>query len=496
MAYQQKYLKYKSKYLDLRKLLGGTKEENNNYLLHGTNLFYIDDIKKTGLNGIYNQEIYNMIEKYWPIIHFYKLDGYVDLFLQRQRAIRHGHNISLSFTGKSSVANEYSHGARHFGEGPSRFLTTFRKYIQENREHISPDIIADYDFLENLFNYPGIILAINKDDFPGTKEWNIEYLDEWEHTLDFPIPADKLYIRRNAHDYIPLLSQEGIEYTDRLKSDFLEEERMRKIEKERIKLLEGWDTYIQNGPVVYIYRITKKNQSAWISAQYDIIDNTETHPHYLQLQITNYVNININITIMNILGSIDYIIDKHNMKGFELFMSSNELKEKFKLAIEGINTFIPHERQVKIYEKVIEIFPYLRGTKEEEEKERIRLLKEWVTEIYSGPILFTYRIKKRDDSVWILAQYDTNREEKYPHYLQLQISNLLNIDINITIRNILGSTDYEINNRSREGFELFMSNNELKEKFKLAIKGINTFIPHERQVKIYEKVIEIFPYLA
>ena len=486
MAYQQKYLKYKSKYLDLKKLLGGTKEENNNYLLHGTNLFYIDDIKKIGLNGIYNQEIYNMIEKYWPIIGSFKSDGYVDEFLGRQRDVRSRHNISLSFTGKSSVANEYSHGARHFGEGPSRFLTTFRKYIHENREHISADIIADYDFLDNLSHYPGIILAINKDDFPGTKEWTIEDLDEWEHTLDFPIPPNKLYIRRNAHDYIPLLSREGIEYTDRLKSDFLEEERMIKIEKERIKLLEGWNTYMQNGPNVYEYRITKKNETVWISAQYDIIDKTGRHPHYLQLQISNYLNIDINITIMNILGSTEYEINNLSMKGFDLFMSNNELKEKFKLAIEGINTFIPHERQVKIYEKVIEIFPYLVSD----------FLEEWVTEIYPGPILFTYGIKKRDDSVWISAQYDINCEEKYPHYLQLQISNLLNIDINITIMNILGSTEYEINNLSMKGFDLFMSNNELKEKFKLAIEGINTFIPHERQLKIYEKVIEIFPYLV
>ena len=356
MSYQEKYLKYKNKYLDLKKLLGGTKEENNNFLLHGTNLFYIDDIKKNGLNGVYNQEIYDMIQKYWPRIHHLARDPYVDWFLDRQRNVRIRPDISLSFTGKSSVAEEYSKGARQFGEGPSRFLTTFREYIDKNKEHISVDIIKDYDFLYNASQHPGIILAINKDDFPETKDWIIEELDSWEYTLRFPIPADKLYIRRNKHDYIPLLSKEGEEYTDKLKSEFLEEERIKTEEAERIKLLEGWETSINSGPILFRYIIKKKNESVYISAQYDI-NREEEYPHYLQLTINNYSNININIVIKNILGTTEYITKKNSITGFDLFISNSELKDKFKSAIEGIMTYIPPERKEKIYEKVKEIFP-------------------------------------------------------------------------------------------------------------------------------------------
>ena len=68
MSSQQKYLKYKSKYLDLKRLLGGTKEESNNFILHGTNLYYIDDIKNDGLTGKYNDTLYNIIKKYMPIL--------------------------------------------------------------------------------------------------------------------------------------------------------------------------------------------------------------------------------------------------------------------------------------------------------------------------------------------------------------------------------------------------------------------------------------------
>ena len=127
MFYQQKYLKYKSKYLTLKKQVGGTKEENNNFILHGTSLFYIEDIKINGLTGIYNQKIYDIITKYWPTISYLAQDGYVGYFIERQTRIRENiSSISLSFTGEYSIAKEYSEGARQFGEGPSRFLGTLK----------------------------------------------------------------------------------------------------------------------------------------------------------------------------------------------------------------------------------------------------------------------------------------------------------------------------------------------------------------------------------
>jgi hypothetical protein len=50
--YKEKYLKYKLKYLDLQGQLGG----GPNYIYHGTNLFYIDDIIENGLTGKYNKK--------------------------------------------------------------------------------------------------------------------------------------------------------------------------------------------------------------------------------------------------------------------------------------------------------------------------------------------------------------------------------------------------------------------------------------------------------
>ncbi len=359
MFYQQKYLKYKSKYLTLKKQVGGTKEENNNFILHGTSLFYIEDIKINGLTGIYNQTIYDIITKYWPTISYLAQDGYVGMFIVRQTRIRENtSSISLSFTGESSVAKEYSEGARQFGEGPSRFLGTLKEFINENKEHISEDIITDFDFLFNASQYPGIILAIDKNDFTETQDWPIDYLDQWEHTLTFPIPRDKLYIRKDTNDYILLSSEEGGIYIDELTSEFLENKRINQEEAERVKLLEGWENIVQEGPELFIYEIKKMNGDVYIKAQYDI-HNQKKYPHYLQLTINNFSDIYINISIKNILGTLTYEINKNSMDGFDLFMSNIELKDKFKSVIEGIMDYIPSERRDIIYGEIIKIFPYL-----------------------------------------------------------------------------------------------------------------------------------------
>ena len=54
-------------------------------------------------------------------------DLYINMFIDRQQTIRETGHISLSFTGRSAVAEEYSHGVRKFGEGPSHFFNNFTK---------------------------------------------------------------------------------------------------------------------------------------------------------------------------------------------------------------------------------------------------------------------------------------------------------------------------------------------------------------------------------
>ena len=355
----QKYLESKSRYLSIKKQIGGTKEENNNFILHGTNLFYIDDIKVNGITGKYNQIIYDIIKKYWNKIKYLSTGEYVGDFIERQDIVRSSGKISLSFTGQASVAEEYTKGNRRFGEGPTRFLRTLERYISENKECVTEDMIKDAKFLKNAYRHPGIILAIDKNDFVDTMELPISALNEWEYSFNFQIPAINLYIRRNKNDYIKLLSGEGIQYINKLKSDHLDDTQKHCVDAERIKSLEGWKTEIRGGPIYYSYQIEKMNGPYSIVAVYDIKNETR-FPHYLQIQINNYLDIDINIAIINILETCDYETKYVMLKGREIFMSNDELKEKFKTVIDGIITFIPSDRKDKIYNIVIGIFPYLK----------------------------------------------------------------------------------------------------------------------------------------
>ena len=370
--YQQKYLKYKTEYINFNNMLGGTQEENNNYLLHGTNLFYIDDIKINGLNGIYNQKIYDMIKKYWPTISHLSRDNYVSDFIKRQE-VRESGVIQISFTGLHRVAKEYSEGARKFGEGPSRFLTTFDKYIKEECKIKSPEIMEDYNFIYNASIHPGIILAIDKNDFLVTKNYTIDDLNMWEIVLYSSIPADKLYIRIEEKKYILLLSDEGHEYIDNLKSAFLEEQKLKKDEEKKIEdeINKGNITTFSTGPY-FQYKIIKKDYN--ILAIYDTYgENSQTNPlyaehgiisaeiipHYLQLRIYIEKKININIIIRVITGTTDYKMIEDSKDGFDLFMANDELKHEFTLATDYIKKYIPQDRKEKMFRLVNELFSYL-----------------------------------------------------------------------------------------------------------------------------------------
>jgi len=364
MSYQKKYLKYKSKYLALIDQLAGTLEEGNDYLLHGTSLFYIDEIKENGLTGRYNDKIYDMIVGYWGIIQYLSVDPYVGFFLGRQKRIRDTGDISLSFTGQSSVAQEYSNGSRRFGEGPSRFVYTLGKYIKNN-ESSEQVMKEDYEYLYKASRNPGIILAINKNDFEKTKDLDSKNLDEWEYTLYTIIPRDKLYIRRGKNDYVLLLSEEGETYIERLKSEFLVEEERRDSDRrahfeeiERMKLLNEWLTDKKFYREYLKYSTHKKDYTIKISVIYDINDE-HNYPHYFSINIDINPDIEIDIVIKNILKTTEYCINKRNMKGIELLKQNNEAIDKLKLAIKEVMKEISSERQAKIFEKISEIFPYL-----------------------------------------------------------------------------------------------------------------------------------------
>ena len=200
-----------------------------------------------------------MIKKYWHAIIHLSRDNYVSDFIKRQEVRKNG-VIQISFTGLYRVAKEYSEGARKFGEGPSRFLTTFDKYIKEECKIKSPEIMEDYNFIYNASIHPGIILAIDKNDFLVTKNYTIDDLNMWEIVLYSSIPADKLYIRIEEKKYILLLSDEGHEYIDNLKSAFLEEQKLKKDEEKKIEdeINKGNITTFSTGPY-FQYKIIKKD---------------------------------------------------------------------------------------------------------------------------------------------------------------------------------------------------------------------------------------------
>ena len=360
MEYKDNYIKYKKKYLELKKSIGGTKEENNNYLLHGTSLYYIDDIIKNGLTGLYNERIYKIIKKYWNQIRYKSYDSYVDDFIGRQDK-RRSHpksRISLSFTGQSSVAEEYSIGSRQFGEGPSRFISTLQRYIadKDNKDKITEEMKKDLNFLLDASRFPGIILAINKDEFDETRRWNISYMDIWEETLHVEIPADKLYIRKGWNDYIELLSEEGKEYIREKKESFYEEREEEKREEE--KSLDEWEIETRKIAPLYFYKLVNKKKNINILVTYDIFNENKS-PHYLEIYITNYSNISIKVTIkhkLKELKELTYETKTIYMEGYELYNKNIELKDKLKDAIKGIQESIPPKRWEKIKTHKVTIF--------------------------------------------------------------------------------------------------------------------------------------------
>lgn len=64
--------------------------------------------------------------------------------------------------------------------------------------------------------FPGIILAINKNDFRTTKDIDISNLNDYEYVIYEKILPEKLFIRRDKNDYIKLISNEGKIYIDDL----------------------------------------------------------------------------------------------------------------------------------------------------------------------------------------------------------------------------------------------------------------------------------------
>jgi hypothetical protein len=362
--YKEKYLKYKLKYLDLQSQLGG----GPNYFYHGTNLFYIDDIIENGLTGKYNEQIYQIIEKYWPIIsewldeHGKPKSPYVQFFLERQqKVIDDALKISLSFTSHLHVAKRYGKGIRTLGECPTYFFMHFTQYINDNKEKITDDMKKDYKTINNAYKYPQIILAINIDEFDKTQISNFGNLDEWEIMVHLSIDVEKLYIMIDDETFVSLTSDEGVKYIKNLKEDFLKKQKEEQSEIEKNKSSHEWIISKSNTPLLYTYEARNRSIKCRIYVVYDIFkDNL----HYLNLSINNNNTINIDIEINYIFEENNYKIRIKNSKGYKLFESDGDLREQFGLAVNYIIDYItPMERKQKIQTNINYSLKYIKEKK-------------------------------------------------------------------------------------------------------------------------------------
>jgi hypothetical protein len=358
--YKEKYLKYKLKYLDLKGQLGGGK-----FIYHVTNLFYIDDIIKNGLTGKYNEDIYQIMKKHFNTIRKNEITPYIDSFFSRQYRVRENATyINLSFTGKLSIAKEYSTGALHFGEGPSRFYFLFNEYIYKNKNiyknKIDDDMIKDYKTINNAYKHPGIILAVNTDDI------DMDFSEERIITLNNPIPPELLYIITDDELPIQLTSEKGVEYIQELKDQFFTKQQIEKRKLEQLKLSNNWIIREKINDFKHIYEAIKHIINCRIYVEYNIDEEDEEsnkYPHYLSFSINNN-DINIDISITYNFETKNYIIKFNENKGYTLVESNSDIKNEFMKAINYIiDSITPKERKENINSVFNKSLLYLSGLK-------------------------------------------------------------------------------------------------------------------------------------
>lgn len=212
------------KNINKQKKIGGAISIYENILWHGTSMYYIDDIKKNGLDGKYPDEIYNkmvLLNNEYP---FLKNATYVNWFFERQEKKRNDNRVSLSFTTQIETAMEFASGVRASGEGPIKYLDEINKNKLADKNTLANELKT---IIDNIHKYPGIILAIKLSDYVNLKSSDDlinervsdlyeEYINgkqlpiEYEYLVRKKIPPEIIYIyNMSTMLYIKLLSVEG-----------------------------------------------------------------------------------------------------------------------------------------------------------------------------------------------------------------------------------------------------------------------------------------------
>ena len=206
MEYYKKYLKYKSKYLELKNQLGGNPSD---YYFHGTNSAYLPYIKSGGL-GVFHEDLYQRIkyiyemsrqkydyiksntirdplddpisEEEEKVIRETKHNSFDDLFpdnyyendrtnesafINDQESYRKNHTYLTFFTSDIEQAKSYGIGENSIGNFLTGFLLNLKKWIERNKSDASKvtDLQRAIE-LKQILEPEGskqIILAIRKD---------------------------------------------------------------------------------------------------------------------------------------------------------------------------------------------------------------------------------------------------------------------------------------------------------------------------------------------
>jgi len=168
MSFELKYLKYKSKYLELKNQLGGNPAD---YYFHGTNSAYLPYIKSGGL-GIFHEELYQRIKYIYDIgitiasklnnestfssfedifvsqhpwydpssksaPKYVYYDKLIRSFIEDQIAFRRNHTFKTWFTSDIEQAKRYGTGENSIGNLLSSFLDQLKAWIEKNKSDAS-----------------------------------------------------------------------------------------------------------------------------------------------------------------------------------------------------------------------------------------------------------------------------------------------------------------------------------------------------------------------
>lgn len=161
---------------------------SDEYLYHGTTIHYLPYILKDGINGMYPEDIYILLKKYYEkclelrkrnLIDFDT--RYISDFFQRQKDIRENPDeIRISMGTTLIAANEYANGGRNRGEGPGRlidFLILHPEYFDTTTD---PDLFTLYNIFgvgreELCKKKSGIVLAFKITDIKKSLKDNLEF---------------------------------------------------------------------------------------------------------------------------------------------------------------------------------------------------------------------------------------------------------------------------------------------------------------------------------